>query len=167
MFTWPSFAQTSDQPLKFEEIPIGGTLDEFVGKLEKTGFSMKDKKDKAAFFKGNFACYRKCDITVLSSKTNDWVKQVGVSLPVAKKWEVLLNNYSVLKNTLKNIYGDPSDYTEQFISNDQPTDDETKMDLVKNNGCNYRSVFTAQDGDITLTITRNCNVLLMFTSNYY
>ncbi len=167
MMATSSFAQSSDKQLQFMDIPIGGTLNDFVEKLDKAGYSIKEKNDTSAFLIGNFACYRKCDITILKSKTNDWVKKVGVCLPVSKKWEMLLSNYFVLKNTLTRDYGYPTDGQETFINGQQPADDKEKMEMLDNGKCFYESIFRAQDGEITLTITRNNNVLLMFTSDFY
>lgn len=167
MFSFVTFAQSSNQPLKFRDIPIRGTLNEFVEELDKNGYTVKNKTDSAAFLIGNFACYRRCDITILSSKTNDWVKQVGVCLPVSKRWEVLLNNYAVLKNTLASSYGYSTEEREEFLTKDVPEDDKGKINLLKDGKCIYETIFRAQDGNITLTITRNCNVLLMFTSDFY
>jgi hypothetical protein len=80
----PCFAQIKSDSsihLTFKGVPINGTLDEFVLKLEKSDFTHTATKDGVAILEGDFASYKSCIVGVSTLKTKDLVNKIAVFFP--------------------------------------------------------------------------------------
>lgn len=151
-----SFAQTSDH-LTFKGVPIDGTLEEYVSKMKKSGFSHLGTEDGTALLNGEFAGYKNCYVGVSTLKQKDLVHKIAVIFPDKDTWSTLSGNYFNLKRMLTEKYGKPSDVVEKFDvpSYSQPRDDQDKMYKVKFDNCKYYSIWETDKGEIQLSIDHN------------
>lgn len=151
-----SFAQTSDH-LTFKGVPIDGTLEEYVSKMKKSGFSHLGTEDGTALLNGDFAGYKNCYVGVSTLKQKDLVHKIAVIFPDKDTWSTLSGNYFDLKRMLTEKYGKPSDVVEKFDvpSYSQPRDDQDKMYKVKFDNCKYYSIWETDKGEIQLSIDHN------------
>lgn len=149
-----SFAQNTDH-LTFKGVPIDGTLDEYVSKMKKSGFSHLGTEDGTAILNGDFAGYKNCHIGVSTLKQKDLVHKIAVIFPDKETWSTLSGNYFDLKKMLTEKYGKPSDVVEKFDGYSQPKDDNSKMYEVKFDRCKYYSIWETENGEIQLSIEHN------------
>jgi hypothetical protein len=166
--TMLTFAQTSEH-LSFKNVPIDGTLDEYVAKMKQSGFTMRSAENSGLLFrsstmhstengvailKGDFAAYKNCIVSVVTLKGKDLVSKVTVTFPSKDTWSGLSGIYFDLKQMLTEKYGKPSDVVEKFDvpSYSQPKDDNDKIFEVKMNRCEYYTIFETAKGSIRLTI---------------
>lgn len=166
--TMLTFAQTS-RHLPFKGVPIDGTLNEYVSKMEKAGFTLIASEDGVetqngsflvtqqglAKLKGDFAAYKGCIIEVATLKQKDLVSKISVMFPGSSTWSPLSDNYYNIKELLTEKYGEPSEIVEKFDSYFEPEDDNSKMLLVRNNNCKYFTTFELESGSILLSIENN------------
>ncbi len=150
-----SFAQakseTSDH-LTFKGVPIDGTLDEYVTKMKKSGFTHIATESGIAMLKGDFAAYKNCIVGVSTLKQKDLVSKVTVIFPEQDTWSSLSSNYFSLKEMLTEKYGEPAESEEEFQSSIQPRDDHYKMYEVEFDRCKYISTYETDKGSIQLSI---------------
>ncbi len=76
-----SFAQNqvnteSSVHLAFKGVPIDGTLNEYILKMEKNGFTHIGTEDGIAILKGDFASYKNCIVVVATLKQKDLVSKI-------------------------------------------------------------------------------------------
>ena len=147
--------KAQDSHLTFKGIPIDGKLNEFVIKMQNSGFHLISEENGIAMLKGDFASYKDCFIGVATLKNNDLVNKIVVVFPERETWSTLYNNYYSLKKLLTEKYGEPSHNVEKFDSYSEPKDDQNKMYEVKFDRCKYYSIFTTEKGNIELSIDHN------------
>ncbi len=145
-----AFAQSNSEHLTFKGVPIDGTLNEYVAKMENAGFSHIDTKDGVAILSGEFAGYKDCIIGVMTFQKCDLVHEITVLFPRQNTWKGLDFDYNRLKSMLSKKYGKPDKCVEKFVHFFE--DDDIKMSEVKNNNCTYYSVFKIENGNISLSI---------------
>lgn len=163
MIAFAATAQTGH--LTFKGVPIDGTLNEFVGKLQQKGFTQMGKDKGIAILEGEFAAFKGCTVAVYEHESG-LVHRVGVMFPERDTWSMLYNDYSKLKEMLTQKYGKPSDVTEEFQGYSTPRTDSDKMYAVEFDRCKYISDFTTEEGVIELRIEHNgvssCFVVLVY-----
>ena len=145
------------QHLTFKGIPIDGTPEEFGAKLIELGFDYSRKSQGSYWYEGgSFAGFHDCEVIVKAY--DNLVYEVVAILPTRYKWSHLYDDYSSLVYSLKRKYGEPIYKNEEFVSTPSyidMEDDNDKIFEVKNNHCNYGSIFRVNDGligDITIEI---------------
>ena len=142
---------TEMEHLEFMGIPIDGTLESFVEKLERKGLKKGTVLDASYMMEGDFAGYPNCYIHIFSSKQGDYVYAVGVSI-AGSTWKTLSANYFHLKNMLAQKYGVPNQSVETFETMYQPTNDNERMYYLQLNKCNYETAFILSNGSISVKI---------------
>ena len=150
-----SFAQDKSDTTKhltFKGVPIDGTLNDYVYKMKKSGFTLIGTEDGVAMLKGDFAAYKDCIIGVATLKQKDLVSKITVIFPERETWSSLSSNYYNLKELLTEKYGDPSEIVEKFDSYSEPKNDNSKMHEVGMNNCKYYTTFEIENGSIQLSI---------------
>lgn len=153
-----TFSQTETKHLKFEEIPIDGKQSEFIEKLISKNYRLLLVKTEGKItLIGDYAGYKDCSVILLSSIVNDNMVGVIVEFPYCDTWTALHENYISQKNTLQQIYGQPSECTEKFLSDSLPNND---FDKIKN--ARFSTMFEHSTGTISLFIANN-HVLLEYT----
>lgn len=147
-----SFAQAESPHLSFKGVPIDGTLNEYVQKMRKKGFTTLGTEDGVAILKGEFASYKGCVVGVYTLKQKDLVSTIRVVFPQCETWALLSNNYFTLKDMLMEKYGKPADEMEEFQSRYEPRDDSYKLANVRLGRCKFMTVFETPKGQIILSI---------------
>lgn len=149
-----SFAQSIEH-LTFKNIPIDGTLNEYISKMKQTGFSFIQTANGAAILNGDFAGYKDCNVAVSTLKQMDLVHKIVVIFPDKKIWSTLSGNYFDLKQMLTEKYGNPSKVVEKFDGYSEPRDDNSRMYKVGMDSCKYYSIWETDKGNIELSISHD------------
>ncbi|MGQ1788518.1 hypothetical protein [Saccharicrinis sp. GN24d3] len=147
------FAQESKH-LSFKGVPIDGTLNEYVSKMEKTGFTLAGKEDGVAILEGEFAAYKGCTIAVVTLEQKDLVSKISVVFPGGDTWSFFSSDYFNLKELLTEKYGKPSEVVEKFDTHSEPVSDGEKMTQLRLDRCKYYSTFELENGSIQLSIEK-------------
>jgi hypothetical protein len=166
MTSFAQVKQDTSKHLVFKGVPIDGTLDEFILKMKKIGFTHTGSEDGVAILKGDFASYKSCVVGVSTLKTKDLVSKIVVIFPDSDSWSSLYGNYFDLKEMLIEKYGNFSDSNETFQSHLQPESDLLKMSYVKSDKCKYYTTYKTEKGSIHLSIGHN-QLLQCFVSLVY
>jgi len=148
-----AFCQNSH--LTFKGVPIDGTLTEYVNKMKAVGFTHLGTEDGIALMQGDFVGYKNCTIGVQTLKPRNFVHEITVIFPSQEKWPNLENDYIRIKEMLTTKYGAPSKSKEEFVKTPIYRDldkDDDKMDELRDDRCEYYSVFTLENGRITLQL---------------
>ena len=138
--------------LSFKGVPIDGTLNEYVSKMEKSGFNHLGTEDGVAILEGDFAGYKKCTIGVITYGQKDLVSAIAVIFPEKETWSTLSGNYYKLKELLTEKYGKPSESIEEFQTDYQPKDDNSKMHHIKMDTYTYYTTYETANGTIQVSI---------------
>ena len=145
-------AQTPNKHLTFKGIPITGTLENFVQKMEAKGFR-KIYSDKSFIgLEGEFAGYPGCEIYVYKIPNRNIVYKVVVFFPKESSWAYLEKEYNQFKDMLTNKYGDPSWYSETFKEGASTFNDDAKMSSLKKGNCDYWTQWKVNNGYIEMRI---------------
>lgn len=165
--TMQLLAQTADnQHLMFKGVPIDGTLSEYVEKMKLNGFVLVATEPGATTLQGDFASYKKCQISVVTMQQKDLVSKIRVMFPVQRDWATLYENYSNVKDMLTQKYGAPTIVIEEFRNDSDVKDDRLKFINVSSGQCNYTTVFKTPSGEICLYLDHTefkCFVGLTYT----
>lgn len=161
-----NYSQSSNH-LIFKGVPIDGTLNDYVSKMEQEGFRNLRTEIGTAKLNGEFAGYKDCNIIVSTLKQTDLVYKIAVIFPEKETWSSLLENYSDLKDMLTDKYDNPIEVVEKFDSPFQPRDDNGKIFNVKSDNCKYFSTWKTDKGEIQLSIQHqgfeSCYVTLSYS----
>lgn len=147
-------AQTESEHLTFKGVPIDGTLNEYVTKMEKAGFSYLGQDDGTAMLQGDFAGYKNCIIGVSTLKAVNVVSTIGVIFPFCEDWSSLERNYDGLKSMLTKKYGEPAEVTEEFQGIVQPRSNNDKIFELSMDRCTWFSTFETPKGTIQLSMQK-------------
>ena len=167
--TLTSFAQDNVNTIEhmtFKGIRIDGTLNEYVLKMKKSGFTHRGTENKFAILEGDFAGYKGCTIGVATLEQKDLVSKITVIFPERDTWSTLSSNYFNLKELLTEKYGEPTESVEKWDTYSKPQDDGDRMYAVKRDNCKYYTTYETENGDIQLSIDHdnllNCFVRLSY-----
>ena len=148
-----SFAQSQkSEHLTFKNVPIDGTLTEYVSKMKQNSFTHIGTENETASLKGDFAGYKDCMVEVSTLKQKDLVHKISVIFPTRKTWSTLFGNYIDLKEMLTEKYGKPTGLVEKFDGGYSPEDDRMKMSMVWSDKCKYHSIWQIEKGVIKLSV---------------
>ena len=150
-----SFAQTESRHLTFKNVPIDGTLNEFVTNMKAQGFIANVDRGRKATLYGDFAGYKDCKIYVYTLQNKDLVSTIGVQFPECSTWSALEGNYLKLKAMLTQKYGNPAEVVEEFSESYYLKDDRTKLLGLKSDKCNYSATYKTDKGHLVLKIMRD------------
>lgn len=147
-----SVAQNANEHLTFKGVPIDGTLNEYVLKMQSAGFLYLGSQDETAILKGDFAGFKGCLICVSTLNNSDIVNTISVIFPKKDDWSSLEENYKYLKNMLKEKYGKPSKCVEEFQGDVFPRSNSDKLLNLKMDRCTYVTIFETSKGNIQLSL---------------
>lgn len=145
-----AWGQSAPKHLKFKDLPIDGTQEEFVRKLGRIGFTFVQVNSEGTMLVGSFAEYPECEVAVFTPRGVREVSSVGVVFPTRTSWADLQRDYNALKGILIRKYGTPDKVTEQFFGGARPSSDDEKLNCVKSDQCMYATSFDIEEGDILL-----------------
>ena len=174
--------------LIFNNVPINGSLKNYVAQMEKKNFRIyvkrdmfdlegdeetKEQKEKReqkakleaykegkAMMVGDFADFKKCRLYVETLANKDLVYKIQVEFQYTSEWEKKKENYFHLKQLLTKKYGAPTSCTEKL----KP---ESMEDYDINNSFHkgrskYETIYKTDKGDITLYINKNSRIILEY-----
>ncbi|KHJ38079.1 hypothetical protein PBAC_17850 [Pedobacter glucosidilyticus] len=147
---WMSFAQ--EKHLTFKDVPINGTMAEYISKMEENDFNHLATNLRIATLRGDFAGYKNCMLEISTLWQKDIVHKIDVIFPFKETWLALYGDYSALKVMLTEKYGKPTEFVEKFEGPHAINDDRAKMSLVKIGNCKYYAIWRSDQGDIKLSI---------------
>lgn len=135
---------------RFMGLPLYGSSQEFLERLEEKGFTPEGKIDGVDVLKGQFAGIDDCLICV---EPTDSMYQVIVALPQRDKWNKIQNDFDDMKFKLSMKYGPPEIETEQFDGADphELTGDE-KLRALYEGDCKYHAEYGLTLGAIVVDI---------------
>ncbi len=142
--------------LKFKGVPIDGTLEEFVERLEDVGFARITVSEGVGLLSGSFAGKHGCLLVTSLLKDRNLIHGVTVLFPEKETWSSLLFEYDELKLMLTQKYGDPV-AVEEYFNDDyvarEETSDFLKLHALREGECSYRAKFEVPQGIIGLTLS--------------
>ena len=174
--------------LIFNNVPINGSLKNYVAQMEKKNFRIyvehdmfdlegdeetkeqkeqKEQKAKLEAYKegkatmvGDFADFKKCRLYVETLANKDLVYKIQVEFQYTSEWEKKKENYFHLKQLLTKKYGAPTSCTEKL----KP---ETMENYDINNSftkgkSKYETIYKTDKGDITLYINKHYYLILEY-----
>ena len=165
-----SFAQNnsdSNDHMTFKGVAIDGTLNEFVLKMQHTGFTHVGTENGIGMLKGDFAGYKGCIVGVATLKQKDLVSKITVIFPEIDTWSSLSSNYFYLKELLTEKYGEPTEVLETFDTHSEPRNDNSKMHAVKMDNCKYYTTYVTEKGSIQLSIGHESVMSCYVTLSYF
>lgn len=141
-----------EEHLTFMGVPIKGTLNRFVKKMEDEGFRRPLYKDGWATMEGgSFAGLDGCDLSIYTTGKRGSVYAVCVKFANQNTWDTLYYNYAYLKIMLTKKYGQPT-----LCVEDMPTDrtlrDEEVFEGLKTGDVTFMASYEVPEGFITLCI---------------
>lgn len=136
--------------LEFKGIPIDGTVNEFVAKLEKLGYILTEKEKDGAFLSGQFTG-KEATIVVMGTMKSSTVSMVCVQLPKNNTWFGAKSEYMYYKELFTQKYGEPSRHREGF---DRPyyEGDGYELSALSRGKCHYTSLFVVENGTIMISL---------------
>ena len=167
MVFFGSVCQAQTEHMKFKGIPMEGTLQSFTNQLITKGYTHIGTQDGVSMLTGEFAGYKDCTIGVVADNSGAICKVV-VFFPEMDTWNDLYECYAGYKEMLTEKYGKPQQSEEYF---EEPYNDEAAQKIygVRFDNCKYYSVFSCEQGDITLEISHDgvtkCFVMLSYYDN--
>ena len=138
--------------MTFKKVPIDGTLNDYVMKMKKSGFTLIGTENNIAILEGDFAGYKSCVIGVSTLEQKDLVNKINVIFPECDTWSTLSYNYYNLQELLTEKYGEPFEVVEKFDTYSKPSDDGDRMHAVKVDNCKYFTTYKTEKGSIQLSI---------------
>ena len=152
--------------LTFKGVPIDGSLQEFVSRMENAGFMATDARNGVAYLQGDFAGYKNCVVKVTTIKPRNIVSTIDVLFPSHYEWSALESDYENLKSMLTQKYGNPSESKEEF-SNGLGRDNMKKITQLRDGKCTWYTIFNTPNGNIRLSLEHrdfsNCFVQLRYS----
>ncbi len=172
--------------LIFNNVPINGSLKNYVAQMEKKNFRIyvkrfglegdeetkeqkeqREQKAKLEAYKegkatmvGDFADFKQCSLYVETLANKDLVYKIQVQFQYVSEWEKKKENYFHLKQLLTKKYGAPTSCTEKL----KP---ETMENYDINNSftkgkSKYETIYKTDKGDITLYINKRYYLILEY-----
>lgn len=150
----------------FLEIPINGSIKQFVNKLKKKDFKLEDITDVDAVLKGRFTGEQ---VQLLVQGKKETVASVIVILPERESLFEATSRYTYIKSKLIQKYGEPEIIEEKFEEfNNKTYEDEKKA--LKDGLYIFESHFLSENGNgmIRLKIESDLCILIDYvdTKNY-
>lgn len=144
-------AQEGDH-LTFKNVPITGSLDEFVTKMKAAGFTLKELDNNTATMEGRFV-NRDCELYVIGSPKSKRVWKATVYLPKETSWISIKSSYNDFKEQFTTKYGKPSS-SYNFFSEPYYEGDGYEMQALRKEKCHYISFWETRTGNIAVSISK-------------
>ena len=156
------FSQTESEHLIFKGVPIDGSLECYVRKMEDAGFSpVETAENHVVMLKGDFAGFNGCRVSVVTTEGVDVVSSVCVVFSEQEDWKALLSRYNYLKGMLTEKYGEPSSCVEELPDGDT----SSILYWVRVDKCTWGTTYVLPQGTIQLFIENygsDCHVMLRY-----
>lgn len=157
MFVW--FASFSQAPMTFKGYELNCTAKELSTKLVKQGFELVDVVLDMYNLKGTFAG-ENSRIMIMGDSDSKLVTNIMVHFDKVDDWNMLRNKYMLFKADLAKKYGE-GESTEKFTE-PYRDGDGNELEALSSEKCTYNTRFTAQNGKVVLTISKDHSLLLIY-----
>ena len=150
----------------FLDIPINGSIKQFVKELKKQNFKLEDISDDDAVLSGRFSGDK---VQLLVRGKKETVMSVTVIFPLRKSWTETKETYNYIKTILVTKYGEPKIITENF---EKPFVDGmgNEREALKEGKCVFENHYTTEKGEgmLGLKIHTDMSIILDYvdTANY-
>ena len=150
----------------FLDIPINGSIKQFVKELKKVNFELEEITDVDAVLNGRFSGDK---VQLLVQGKKETVLSVTVIFPLRKSWTETKETYNYIKTILVTKYGEPKIITENF---EKPFADGlgNEKEALKEGKCVFENHFTTKKGEgmLGLKIHTDMSIILEYvdTANY-
>jgi len=148
----------------FKNIPIDGSLNQFVTKLKKQGFKVMKTTDLDAILSGKFTGE---DVHIFVQATLETVYGVTVSYNKQSSWKAIKTKYDNMKSMLTEKYGEPMETIEKFDSSDYQ---ESGLELyaLNEDKCTFMTQFATKTGNgmIRLRISSDASLVLNYVDTF-
>lgn len=150
----------------FRDVPMDGSIKEFVKELKKQNFKLEDITDVDAVMSGRFTGEQ---VQLLIQGKKETVGSVSVIFPLRDSWPETKERYDFIKANLIEKYGEPKILTENF---EEPYSEGlgNEKQALQEGKCIYESNFTTETGEgmIRLKIHVDMSLMLIYvdTANY-
>jgi len=142
----------SQEPMKFRNIPLRGTLTEFANQLVKLGYTIEDKTEKDVIIMSGQFANNKCEIILLGTLTSNIIWKVGVYFPKNTSWSSIKREYQDLKEQFTAKYGIGESFA--YFKNPYVEGDGFEMTALKLGKCSYATFWESESGIIKLSISK-------------
>ena len=140
----------AQEHLKFKNIPIDGSVENFVQKLKLQGYKDVATQNGFSLLTGDFADDN--DVAVLiAANDKGIVYAISVMIDGGNSWSSLKAKYQKYKSALSEKYGKPSKVIEEFYSPYYEYDGY-EISAFKNDKATYLTSFAQLDGNISVVI---------------
>lgn len=147
----PTYAQEAETHLKFKDIAITGSIENFVEQLKSKGYKLLVQTDATAAMTGDFA-NSNCTILISATKKTKQVYSVVV-YDESDLWKSLKSDYLNFKKLLTQKYQVTPRSSETF-SSPYYEGDGYELQASKLNKCLYYSIYEVPNGEIKLAILK-------------
>lgn len=150
----------------FLDIPINGSIKQFVKQLKKQNFVLEEITDVDAVLNGRFSGDK---VQLLVQGEKETVLSVTVIFPLRKSWTETKETYNYIKTILITNYGEPKITTENF---EKPFVEGlgNEKEALKEGKCVFENHFTTETGEgmLGLKIHTDMSIVLEYvdTANY-
>lgn len=150
----------SQSKVNFMGIPVEGSLKSVSNKIENKGFNKASKGGR--FLTGNFGG-KPATIYIASPNNMDIVYAIMVTFDPHISWKGLHTEYLLFIKMFTQKYGECSSTSSSFESDYDYEGRE--LSLVRDGKSLFISMWDLSDGFISVSITKNCEVELVYYNN--
>lgn len=155
--------------LSFRQLPINGSVSQFIANLETVGYTQKfsySHEKRTAVLTGSFAGVNNCEIYVVGTPLTETVCRVIVYFPEQKVWYNIKSEYNKWKDKFTSKYGKPNSY--EFFSDPFYEGDGSEMTALYSEHCTYASYFNDNEsgGTIVVKMTTYYCVAIIYEDKY-
>lgn len=154
-----SNSNSSEQYMKFRDIPIMGPITDMVKKLQALGYTLEEQESYVAIMSGTFA-NENCEIVLYATPKTHKMHSVLVNFKERSSWNSLKSDYLKFKELLKNKYKMTPKSSEYFVD-PYYEGDGYELQALRKDKCFYFSNFNFTPGKIGLYILNN-KVTIMY-----
>ena len=139
---------------EFLGIEVDGKRDEVIEKFKAKGFIVKSDINKGTVvsMKGSVGNLN-FDLNIVSTPKSKVVRKFAVYLPEQNSWNILLDDYTRLKTTLTDKYGNP-EQSFDFFSSPYKLGDGYEMTAVAAEKAHYASYWTLKGYTLSIEISK-------------
>lgn len=150
----------SQNKVNFMGIPVEGTLKSVVNKVESKGFNKASKEGR--FLTGKFGG-RPATVYIASPNDMDMVYAIMVTFDPYNNWKGLYSEYLLFVKLFTQKYGKCSSASAEF----QPEYEYEgrEIQLVENDKSLFISMWDLDNGFMSVSITKKCEVELVYYNN--
>lgn len=142
-------AQKASDHMMFMGLPLAGSAEYFIPRLEEKGFVKTDEFESTYSFYGKFA-NEIVRLTLLASPKTRTICKVIVYFPKKDSWSDLKKDYFTKKALYRSKYLLNDDF--EFFSNPYDEGDGYELQAVSRDKCKYCSFFKDLYGGIVLEV---------------